>query len=102
MHTEPVRRGALVVSLDLELLWGYHDVGITELLRAQCDGARTAVRRLLALFEHYEVPATWAIVGHLFLDHAERDADGRVHPKHPRPVYARLRGDWFDALPPGD
>jgi peptidoglycan/xylan/chitin deacetylase (PgdA/CDA1 family) len=48
------------------------------------------------------VPATWAIVGHLFLDHAERDASGKAHPHHPRPAYPRLRGDWFDALPEGN
>jgi peptidoglycan/xylan/chitin deacetylase (PgdA/CDA1 family) len=94
--------GALVVSLDLELLWGYHDVGITETLRAQADGTRPAIRRLLDLFERYDVPATWAIVGHLFLDEAERSSDGRAHPSHPRPQYPWVRGDWFDALPRGD
>jgi len=95
-------RGALVVSLDLELLWGYHDLTVTPILRQQCDGAREAVRRLLELFDKYGVPATWAIVGHLFLNQAERDAAGRPHPEHPRPTYARLTGDWFAALPSGD
>jgi peptidoglycan/xylan/chitin deacetylase (PgdA/CDA1 family) len=95
-------RGALVVSLDLELLWGYHDLAINEVLQAQCDGARTAIRRLLDLFDEYHVPATWAVVGHLFLDHADRDAAGRAHPGHPRPRYPRLTGDWFARLPEGD
>lgn len=95
-------RGALVVSLDLELLWGYHDLPINAVLRAQCDGARTAIRRLLDLFDEYHVPATWAIVGHLYLDHAERDAQGRAHPQHPRPTYPWVKGDWFDQLPPGN
>ena len=100
--TAAIERGALVVSLDLELLWGYHDVGITEAVRRQCDGARRAVRRLLNLFERYQVSATWAIVGHLYLDDAERDAQGRAHPRHPRPVYPWVPGDWFDALPSGN
>ena len=97
-----IDRGALVVSLDLELLWGYHDVGITDVARGQCDGARAAVGRLLDLFERHQVSATWAIVGHLYLDRAERDAQGKAHPRHPRPLYPWLRGDWFDALPAGD
>lgn len=97
-----VNRGALVVSLDLELLWGYHDLYVNDTLLAQCDGARTAIRRLLDLFDHYRVPATWAIVGHLFLDHADRDPQGRAHPTHPRPRYPRLKGDWFERLPEGD
>ncbi|MES1254186.1 MAG: polysaccharide deacetylase family protein [Acidobacteriota bacterium] len=95
-------RGALVVSLDLELLWGYHDVGINDVLRGQCDGARVAIRRLLDLFTEYRVPATWAIVGHLYLDRAERDSQGKAHPHHPRPVYPWVPGDWFDRLPAGD
>jgi len=94
--------GALVVSLDLELLWGYHDVGISETVRAQSSGARQAIRRLLDTFEAYEIPATWAMVGHLFLDRAERDDAGRPHPAHPRPRYPWVTGDWFDALPAGD
>ena len=102
MMVSAVDRGALVVSLDLELLWGYHDLYVNDTLQAQCDGSREAIRRLLALFDEYHVPATWAIVGHLFLDHADRDAEGHAHPGHPRPRYPWVKGDWFERLPEGD
>ena len=41
-------------------------------------------------------------MGHLYLERAERDAQGRAHPQHPRPNYPWVRGDWFDRLPEGD
>jgi hypothetical protein len=95
-------RGAFVISLDLELLWGTHDLPIGSEVRRHAAGTRQVVRSLLDLFARYEVPATWATVGHLFLEGAERDGAGRAHPRHPRPRHHWLRDDWFAALPAGD
>lgn len=59
--------GAFVISLDFELAWGVrdrlrpHDPYIRNLI-----GARTAVHRMLQVFEEFEIGATWAIVGFLF------------------------------------
>ncbi len=94
--------GALVVSLDLELLWGTHDQRLNETKIRQANETRAAVRCLLGLFARYEVRATWAIIGHLFLEQAERDSGGRPHPAHPRPRHAWVTGDWFQRLPLGD
>ena len=59
--------GAFVVSLDFELLWGVRDrIGSQDAYMENIIGARQAVPRLLALFEGFEIAATWAIVGCLF------------------------------------
>lgn len=67
---------SVVISLDVELGWGFHD--LDTLPAERIDTARTNWRRLLALFDDYEIPTTWAIVGHLL----EVDCD-RPHPDHP-------------------
>ena len=58
--------GALVLSLDFELGWGFGDrlAGSPELAEA-VRGAREVVPRLLRLFRSREVHATWAVVGAL-------------------------------------
>lgn len=57
--------GTVVISLDAELGWGFHDREVPEsLLRDTRDNWL----HLRDLFDAYEVPATWAVTGHLFLD----------------------------------
>lgn len=109
--------GTVVVSLDAELAWGYHDEqssaprsawrasehlqrayaaltrghyaghGITE---TELHTARDSWLRLLDVFEQFDIPATWAVVGHLFRD----DCDGE-HRSHP------LAPAWFANDPGG-
>ena len=80
--------GSVVISVDAELAWGSHDFESVPTDRV--ESARQGWRTLVDRFERYELPATWAIVGHLFL----ADCDG-THPEHPS-----LEG-WFDADPGG-
>ncbi len=61
-------RAKLVVSIDLELAWGLQRPQLVEEDRQTLQTARTAVPRLLALFEEYGVRATWAAVGLLFCE----------------------------------
>lgn len=77
----------IVFSLDTELIWGFHDHdGLpTERIKA----GRPAWTSLLELFDAHQIPVTWAIVGHLFLD----SCDG-VHDDHP------VSSNWF-ARDPG-
>jgi hypothetical protein len=60
--------GALVVSLDFELLWGVRDRYPADggAYRRNLLGVRQAVPRMLALFEEFDVAGTWATVGALF------------------------------------
>jgi len=97
-----LERGAFVVSIDTELAWGLaHRRDGAEAVEEvhHFDREREVVAAILEVFERYDISATWAIVGHLFLDHCARGDDGRPHPEVLRPDYDWLDGDWFDVDP---
>lgn len=67
---------SFVISLDTELLWGctaYPGHKATSLLLNDEEKGRGIINSLLKLFEKHNIAATWAIVGHLFLDYCERE-----------------------------
>ena len=63
--------GTLVVSLDFELFWGMLDVCTLDEYRENVLGGRKAIPQMLALFEKYNIHATWAAVGFLFAKDSE-------------------------------
>ncbi|MWV65478.1 polysaccharide deacetylase family protein [Halorubrum sp. JWXQ-INN 858] len=75
--------GSVVLSIDAELGWGHHDLDDPPPDRV--EAGRDGWRLLVDALDEYEIPATWAVVGHLFL----ADCDGH-HADHP------LAGDWFE------
>lgn len=83
--------GSVIISIDAELGWGFHDRPNPPMGRL--NASREGWRHLLRLLERFEVPATWAVVGHLFL----RSCDG-VHEEHPAPEgwFRRERNEWSD------
>jgi peptidoglycan/xylan/chitin deacetylase (PgdA/CDA1 family) len=92
--------GVFMLSLDLELIWGTLDLYGPDAFRERCETERAVViDRLLALLEEFEIPATWFVVGHLFLDHC--DGDQPKHPEIVRPTHSWVRGDWFRHDPGG-
>ena len=60
--------GSFVISLDFELYWGLIDWRSLESYSGHLRGVRRAAAGMLELFRAYEVRATWATVGFLFLD----------------------------------
>ncbi|WP_221886626.1 polysaccharide deacetylase family protein [Halonotius roseus] len=80
--------GTVVISLDAELSWGFHDQPTMPADRVA--NPRAAWAFLLRLFDEYEIPATWAVVGHLCL----ASCDGE-HADHPAGT------DWFARDPGG-
>ena len=68
--------GVMVLSLDLELAWGRFDKLSATVLNAESLEERSHIKSLLALLDRYEIPATWAMVGHLMLDSCTRDQEG--------------------------
>ncbi|MHA1835071.1 MAG: polysaccharide deacetylase family protein [Candidatus Baldrarchaeia archaeon] len=70
-----------IFSLDLELIWGAinpPDYSLLILLK-KAGGVklRACIYFMLDLFERYKVAATWAAVGHLFLDYlSEHEEQG--------------------------
>lgn len=80
--------GTVVLSIDAELAWGFHDLPNPPTRRI--EAARPAWEQLLAALEKHSIPATWAVVGHLFL--TECDGSHGTHPTAP---------DWFARDPGG-
>ncbi|GAA3201891.1 polysaccharide deacetylase family protein [Nonomuraea roseoviolacea] len=56
--------GICILSIDTELAWGTDDVDLPKYAKA-LDEEPSTTKRLLALLDEYQVPATWAIVGRL-------------------------------------
>jgi peptidoglycan/xylan/chitin deacetylase (PgdA/CDA1 family) len=95
-----MNRGVAVVSIDTELAWGEaHRRDPAESPPAHdYDAERRVIDRLLEILDRHEMPATWAVVGHLFLGGCD-PARGRPHAEIVRPEFAWLDGDWFDIDP---
>lgn len=58
--------GAFCISIDLELLWGVWDSLTPRAISMAESAERPIVRRLLRLFDRFDVSATWAVVGRVF------------------------------------
>ena len=70
------QQGSVVISIDAELGWGFHDLDSPP--QDRIERSREGWQALAGLLETYEIPATWAVVGHLLLD----SCDG-THANHP-------------------
>lgn len=68
--------GSVVLSLDAELGWGFHDR--RELPEAHIRSGHRAWVYLCNTLDRLNIPATWAITGHLFLDSCQ--SNHRDHP----------------------
>ena len=61
-----MKKGALVISLDFELVWGIFDhIEINDKV-AYFNNTLQAIPQMLALFEKHHINVTWATVGMLF------------------------------------
>ena len=70
-------RAAAVISIDTELAWGeaHRRDGTRAGHRYEIE--REVIGSILDLFERHGISATWAVVGHLFLDRCSRE-DGQA------------------------
>lgn len=63
-----------IISMDIELKYGYHfypQHKMYRILQKEEYKAIKAIYDLLNLFEKYNIPVTWAVIGRLFLEHPE-------------------------------
>jgi hypothetical protein len=80
-----LKPGAMVVSLDTELMLGVRDTRTIETYGTNILGGRDAIPELLQMFSDYHIHATWAVVG-MLLAHNKAELE-RFLPDH-RPTYA--------------
>lgn len=66
-----MKNGALVISLDFELLWGVFDKVDWREKQEYFQNTRKLIPEILQLFEQYEIECTWATVGMLFNENWE-------------------------------
>ena len=89
--------GALIISQDVELLWGVRDyVGTGHPYLENLRGERAATTAMLSCFEDRGIACTWATVGFLF---AAGQADLERHRPALTPTYDDPRLDpYVDAI----
>lgn len=99
---EGLSHGVVTFSLDFELAWAWQYARRTDIDHVSLGlRERAQVPVILNLLEEYEIPSTWATVGHLFLHSCSRDSAGRAHPEIPPVPRFRTEnwvydgGDWF-------
>lgn len=80
--------GLFILSLDTEIAWGTYGAAAIARQQHAFDNYRSLVRRLVDVLDQYAIPATWAVVGHLFLNPGNADAVAVRAPEHP---------DWYHA-----
>lgn len=101
-------KAVFILSADFELAWGWRYSKIFQ--RPKEEAMRLArisrrnIPKILELCDRYDVPITWATVGHLFLGSCTKDGD-KAHISLKRIDYHDNRywkfddGDWFDDDP---
>ncbi len=71
-------QGAVVLSLDAELLWGHLDILDEKRFSARYPNARAAYDHVLRSFCNAGVSATWLVVGGMALNECRGPADARM------------------------
>ncbi len=78
-------RGTFLLTFDVELLWGlFFDARWRRRALRRYGTIREVFDEILEVLARHRVRATFAFVGHLFLDRCP-GGDGRRHPEMPRP-----------------
>jgi len=87
--------GVFTISIDTELAWGESHRPIRPGVLEALGREREVIRRLLGLFSKYDIRATWAVVGHLFLTTSCTWENGVAHSEISRPITRKSTRDWF-------
>jgi peptidoglycan/xylan/chitin deacetylase (PgdA/CDA1 family) len=87
------------LTFDTELIWGSFDHMSPGQFDQRYPDIRGTIASVLRLLDRYEVAATWAVLGHLFLAECGRDGGGLAHPELIRPQQSWRPGDWYSADP---
>jgi peptidoglycan/xylan/chitin deacetylase (PgdA/CDA1 family) len=94
------QKGGFIISADFEMSWAFRfskkNKNYLELGRHE----RENFPKIIALLEKYNIPVTWATVGHLFLESCSKgDHDWMARIPHFDDHWKFTQGDWFDHDP---
>lgn len=98
-----MKNGVLVISLDYELMWGIIDVLTKEGYgQTHVKQVPEVIKRMITLFEKYDVHATFATVGMIMYPNAkELLADlPQVHPSYTNSVMSPYEHDYIQQIKP--
>ncbi len=88
------KHGFFVVSIDLELFWGMFDKVTLEEYGERIRGERTAIPRMLSLFQAYGIHATWAGVG-MLMARTKAELIALLPPAELRPQYIDMQASAY-------
>jgi hypothetical protein len=97
-RTALLDKAVFVISLDTELAWGSFDRQGVEKYAHYYAQVRDIVGKLLQMFSLYEIKATWAVVGHLFLRTCSRNGPDN-HRHVLQPAYHWYPQGWLSHDP---
>ncbi len=97
-----LERGVFTLSFDFELVWGSRDIidPVEPLLEEARRTRQDVFEPMVRLLAETGVHATWATVGHLFLDQAYK-VGGVLHPDVVPARHPWRRVPWFVGVPQG-
>ncbi len=93
--------GGMCISADFELAWAFRFSKTEKNPKARAIQARKNFDKLIKYFDEYDIPITWATVGHLFLEGCSKGDHDWMHriPYFENKNWIYKTGDWFDADP---
>jgi peptidoglycan/xylan/chitin deacetylase (PgdA/CDA1 family) len=97
----PIGRPIFTISIDTELAWGSFDRDGLRKYEKEYAQEREIIRDLLLMFERYRIKATWAIVGHLFLQRCAKNGPNS-HSHVLEPQYSWYPDGWLSHDPFSD
>ncbi|MGK7393552.1 MAG: polysaccharide deacetylase family protein [Candidatus Cyclobacteriaceae bacterium M3_2C_046] len=98
-------QAVITISADFELAWAWrygknqHPDAISAALQ-KARREREHVPKILDLCDAFDIPITWATVGHLFLSECDGRHSGLAQPRHFENNYWKFdQGDWYQHDP---
>lgn len=94
-------KGGIIISADFELGWAFRYSKTNSNPEKMASLSRKNIPFLLKIFELYNIPITWATVGHLFLNECKKGDHDWLHriPYFENKHWLFDKGDWFDCDP---
>ena len=94
-------KGGFIISADFELGWAFRYSKTDPHPKKMAMQSRKNFPFLIRTFEEYNIPITWATVGHLFLKKCRKGDHDWMHriPYFENKYWLYNKGDWFDCDP---